>query len=509
MLLSSFADVLIDFVSSPMMLGLVALGTVLGLVLGAIPGISSTMALAILMPVTFTMEPGVAILFLISVFMSSVYGGSISAILMKLPGTPASIFTQVDGYPMAQKGRAGHALNFALVASTVGGMVGLAMLVLLAPVLAGFATNFRSPEFAAVALFGIVMLSFASNGSTLVASVVGFIGVVLGMVGFDALTDAQRMTLNTPMLQSGLNLIPVIIGLFGLGEILQNLVGFGGKPSVRPQIGKVLLPLQELTSRWKVMLRGSVIGTFIGAIPAAGSAVAVSIAYAQERRLSKEPEKFGTGHPDGLVAPEAANSASVGGSLIPLIALGVPGDTITAVLMGALMVHGLTPGPLLFANNPTFVSWIYVSVLLALVATLVIGLGMIRAAVLVTKIPPQLMYVFIAVFCVLGAFAIRNDMNDVYVMIAFGVVGFVFSHLSLPVTPLAFGLILGPILEENLRRSLMISRGSWTIFLERPISATLIAICVVLISLPVLKWSWAKLRGGDARSAKKEKPFNI
>ncbi|NVK47841.1 MAG: tripartite tricarboxylate transporter permease [Rhodobacteraceae bacterium] len=486
-----------------MMLGLVALGTVLGLVLGAIPGISSTMALAILMPVTFTMEPGVAILFLIAVFMSSVYGGSISAILMKLPGTPASIFTQVDGYPMAQKGKAGHALNFALVASTVGGMVGLAMLVLLAPVLAGFATNFRSPEFAAVALFGIVMLSFASNGSTLVASVVGFIGVVLGMIGFDALTDAQRMTLNTPVLQSGLNLIPVIIGLFGLGEILQNLVGFGGTPKVRPQIGKVLLPLHELTSRWKVMLRGSVIGTFIGAIPAAGSAVAVSIAYAQERRLSKEPEKFGTGHPDGLVAPEAANSASVGGSLIPLIALGVPGDTITAVLMGALMVHGLTPGPLLFANNPTFVSWIYVSVFLALIATLVLGLGMIRAAVLVTKIPPQLMYVFIAVFCVIGAFAIRNDMNDVYVMIAFGVVGFVFSRLSLPVTPLAFGLILGPILEENLRRSLMISRGSWSIFLERPISAVLIAICVVLISLPLLKWAWVRLRGGSEASTNK------
>lgn len=494
MLLTSFIDVLLGYLSSPMMLGLVVLGTVLGLVLGAIPGISSTMALAILMPVTFTMEPGVAMLFLISVFMSSVYGGSISAILMKLPGTPASIFTQIDGYPMAQQGRAGHALNFALVASTIGGMIGLAMLVLLAPVLAEFATNFRSPEFAAVALFGIVMLSFSSNGSTLVASVVGFIGVILGMVGFDALTDAQRMTLNAPMLQSGLNLVPMIIGLFGLGEILQNLVGFSQTSTVRPQIGKVMLPMSELTSRWKVMLRGSVIGTFIGAIPAAGSAVAVSIAYAQERRLSKTPEKFGTGHADGIVAPEAANSASVGGSLIPLIALGVPGDTITAVLMGALMLHGLTPGPLLFASNPTFVAWIYVSVLLALIATLVIGLGMIRAAVLVTRIPPQLMYVFIAVFCVIGAFAIRNDMNDVYVMVAFGVVGFVFSRLSLPVTPMAFGLILGPILEENLRRSLMISRGSWSIFLERPISAVLIAICVLLVSMPILKWGWGKIR---------------
>ncbi|MBE3639590.1 tripartite tricarboxylate transporter permease [Mangrovicoccus algicola] len=501
MLLSTFFDTLAGFATDPAMLGLIAIGAVLGLILGAVPGISSTMALAILMPVTFGMEPGPAILFLISIFMSSVYGGSVSAILMKLPGTPASIFTQVDGYPMTQQGKAGQALTYALAASTIGGMIGLAMLVVLAPVLAGFATNFRSPEFAAVALFGIVMLSFASNGSTLVATVMGLLGVVLGMVGFDSLTDAQRLTMNAPALQSGFNLIPVIIGLFGLAEILQNLSGFRDKPGTTPVIGRIFVPFSDLVSRWKVMLRGSFIGTFIGAIPAAGSAVAVSIAYAQERRLSKTPEKFGEGHPDGLVAPEAANSASVGGSLVPLIALGVPGDTITAVLMGALMVHGLTPGPLLFAKDPLFVSWIYASVLLALMATLVFGIGMIRVSVLVTKIPPQLMQVFIAVFCVIGAFAIRNDMNDVYVMVGFGVAGFVFSRIGLPVTPLAFGLILGPILEENLRRSLMISRGSWSIFLERPISAALIAVCVVLVALPLISAGLARLRRRSSGAA--------
>lgn len=493
-MLSSFSEVLASFVFDPAMLGLVVLGTLLGLVLGAIPGISSTMSLAILLPVTFTMEPGSAILFLMSVFMSSVYGGSISAILMRLPGTPASIFTQIDGFPMARSGKAGHALNYALIASTIGGIVGLILLIILAPGLAKFATNFRSPEFAAVAFFGIVMLSFSSAGSTLVATVIGFVGVVLGLIGFDSLTSVQVMTLNEPVLQSGLHLIPVIIGLFGLGEILHNISTLKNTSPKAPEIGKVMLPLGDLLSRWKVMLRGSVIGTFIGAIPAAGSAVAVSIAYAQEKRLSKEPEKFGTGHPDGIVAPEAANSASVGGSLIPLVALGVPGDTITAVLMGALMVHGLTPGPLLFANNPTFVSWIYVSVLLALLATLLLGLVLIRGAVLITLIPPRLMFVFIAVFCVIGAFAIRNDINDVYVMIAFGVVGLIFTKLDLPATPLAFGLILGPILEENLRRSLMISRGSWTIFLERPISAVLIIISFILISLPALKWVSGKLR---------------
>ncbi|QUS36735.1 tripartite tricarboxylate transporter permease [Falsirhodobacter algicola] len=494
MLTNAFLETMGQFLTDPAMLGLIAAGTLLGLILGAIPGISSTMALAILMPTTFGMTPAAAILFLIAIFMSSVYGGSISAILLKLPGTPASIFTQVDGFPMTQQGRAGQALNYALIASTIGGMLGLILLVVLTPLLAGFASNFRSPEFAALALFGIVMLSFASNGSTLTATLVGLIGVVLGMVGFDSLTDAQRMTMDVPALQSGFNLIPVIIGLFGLAEILQNLVDRPRGVDTRPSIGRIYVPIRDLISRWKVILRGSLIGTFIGAVPAAGSAVAVSMAYAQERRLSREPEKFGTGHVDGVIAPEAANSASVGGSLVPLMSLGVPGDTVSAVLMGALMVHGLTPGPLLFASDPTFVSWIYGSVLLALVATLIFGLAIIPVSVLVTRVPPELMYVFIAIFCVIGAFAIRNDINDVYVMIAFGVTGFVLSRLRLPVTPLAFGLILGPILEENVRRSLMISRGSWTIFIERPISATLIAVCAALILLPLIGAAFARAK---------------
>lgn len=488
--ITSFAAALID----PQMLFLLAIGGVLGIVLGAIPGISSTMALAILMPVTFTMETNAAVLFLMTIFMASVYGGSVSAILMKLPGTPASIVTQLDGYPMAQQGKAGQALNYALIASTVGAIFGLILLVTLAPALAGLAKNFRSPEFAAIALFGIVMLSFASGGSVIIATIVGFIGILLSMVGFDPLTDAQRMTLDNPALQSGLNLIPVMIGLFGLAEILNNFIDGQGAKVEATKIGKIGVPLRDLLSRWKVMLRGSLIGTFVGAVPAAGSAVAVSIAYAQERKLSATPEAFGQGHPDGIVAPEAANSAAVGGSLIPLVSLGIPGDSITAVLMGALMIHGLTPGPLLFANNPGFIAWIYATVLLALLATLVFGLLLIRPAVLITKIPAHLMSVFITLFCVIGAFSIRNDMNDVYVMIAFGVIGVVFIRLGLPVTSLAFGLILGPVLEENLRRSLLLSRGSWEVFISRPIAATIIAICLLLILGPIIRALWLRLR---------------
>ena len=481
---ATFLDVLSGFATDPAMLALLALGAVLGLVLGAIPGISSTMALAVMLPVTFAMDTGAAILFLIAIFMSSVYGGSISAILLKLPGTPAAIFTQVEGYPMARAGRAGQALSYALIASSAGGLIGLALLVTLTPLLAGVATNFRSPEFAAVALFGLVMLSFSSNGSTIVATVVGLIGVLIGMIGFDPLTDAQRFTMGQPALQAGISLVPVIIGLFGLAEVLRALSLPGDRVLMRPSIGRITVPLRDLVGRTSPMLRGSVIGTFIGAIPAAGSAVAVSIAYAVEKRLSPNRAGFGSGEPDGLVAPEAANSAGVGGSLIPLMALGVPGDTITAVLMGALLLHGLQPGPTLFAANPTFVAWIYASVLLALVATLIVGLASLRFAVLITRVPPRVMLIVVAIFCVIGAFAIRNDMNDVYLMAAFGLLGWVFYKLNLPATPLAFGLILGPILEENVRRSLMISQGDWSVFISRPVAGVFVLISVLLVIGP-------------------------
>lgn len=485
-MLTTYLDVLLATLANPTALMLCVAGVVLGLVLGAIPGISSTMALAILLPVTFGMAPPVAILFLIAVFVSSVWGGSISAILIGIPGTPASIFTQIEGYPMARTGRAGVALTFSLVASTVGGLIGLAILVVLAPLLASVATSFRSPEFAAVALFGLVILAFSANGQTVIGIVVSALGLLLGMVGFDSLTDAERMTAGNATLQSGIGLIPVIIGLFGLGEIMKTLATPEAAHHEKIVLGRVFPPLGSLLGRWGNMVRSSVVGTVVGAIPATGSAVAVSIAYAQEQRFAKDPTPPGKGNIDGLVAPEAANSACVGGALIPLMALGLPGDTVTAVLMGALMIHGLQPGPLLFVNNLDFVASVYVAVLLSIVVLLVAGLAMIRWVTIVTRIPSQLMQVFIALFCVIGAFAIRNDINDIYVMAAFGGVAYVFHLLRLPVTPLAFGLILGPIFEENIRRSLILSQGDWMVFLERPITLALILISLALVLVPLV-----------------------
>lgn len=502
MLLDLFLGHLASYIARPDLLLLAVSGVLIGIVLGALPGVSSTMALAILLPVSFGLEPNAAMLFLLAVFISSVYGGSISAILINIPGTPGAIVTQFDGYPLAKKGRAGHALAFALIASTVGGLIGLTLLVMLAPLVAATAMNFRSPEFAMAAVFGLILLSFASEGSTVRGILVGVIGLVCGMVGFDRLTDISRFDFGTPALQGGVELVPVTVGIFGLAEVLRNLSQGGGKLPRVPSLGSLFPKLSEVAGLWKSMLRGSLVGTFIGAIPAAGSAIAVALSYAQEKKFSKTPEAFGKGEPAGIAGPEAANSAAVGGSLVPMMTLGIPGDSMTAVLMGALLIHGLRPGPMLFANDPGFVSNIYASVLFGVVLTLVIGFAFIRVITLVMRVPGHIMFCAIALLCIVGSFATRNSVSDVFVMIFFGVVGYVLYVLRMPPAPLAFGLILGPLLEENLRRSLIIGRGSWTIFLERPISLALILMSVAAIVLPIavprLKRRFARLKKGEA-----------
>ncbi len=487
-----FISALVQIATTPELLGLSLVGVLIGVVLGALPGVSSTMALAILLPVSYAMEPGAAMVFLIGVFSSSVFGGSISAILVNIPGTPGAIVTQFDGYPMAKAGRAGEALGYALLASTIGGLLGLAILTVVAPLIASAAMEFRSPEFAMAAVFGLTMLAYASPGSTFRGVLVGCVGLLVGMVGFDKLTDVPRFDFGTRVLQNGIDIVPLTVGIFGFAEVLNNLAG--GQAITRiPRIGRVLPPLASLPKLIPVMFRGSMIGTFVGAVPAAGSAIAVALAYAQEQRLSKTPEAFGKGEPAGIVAPEAANNACVAGALVPMMTLGVPGDTMTAVLMGALLLHGLRPGPLLFADNPEFVGLIYGSLFSAILLTLVFGFLAIAVIVQVMKMPRHILMVAIAMLCVFGSFTIRNTMSDVYVMVFFGAVGVVLHKLRLPAAPLAFGLILGPLLEENVRRSLIVSRGSWSVFVERPISLALILLSAAALLYPLVGW-WRQRR---------------
>lgn len=472
--------------TNPYMLFLGAAGAALGIVFGCLPGISSTMALAILLPISFSLTPLEAITFLISVFSASVFGGSISAILINIPGTPGAIVTQLDGYPMARSGRAGEALFYALGASTLGGVIGLVALMLIAPLVAGAAMQFRSPEFAMATVFGLTLLAYSTPGATFLGILSGCIGLICGMVGFDSLTDVPRFDFGTKWLQNGINLVPVTIGLFGIAEIMRNVnIASQNGTSATQHIGRIVPPWSEARRLWKAVLRGSGIGIAVGAIPAAGSAIAVAVSYAQEQRFSPQGKDFGKGVPDGIVAPEASNNAAVGGALVPMMTLGIPGDTMTAVLMGALLIHGLRPGPMLFVEHADFVASVYAGLFLAIVLTAIIGFLLMKQFVRLMHTPRHLLVTAIILLCVIGSFAIRNNVTDVGVMIAFSVIGYVMYKLEIPVAPLAFGLILGPILEENLRRSLIVSDGSWMVFVERPIALAMLLLSLTAVLYPV------------------------
>ncbi|MBN9673754.1 tripartite tricarboxylate transporter permease [Roseibium aggregatum] len=489
-----FTTILADLFN-PYSLFLALTGVVLGLVFGALPGVSSTMALAVMLPFTYGMETPAAMTLMLAVFFSSVYAGSVSAILLNIPGTPGAMITLLDGHSMARKGKAAEAMAYALIASIFGGIIGWVILVLLAPVIANYALKFGSAEYAAVVFFGLALVAYASSGDTLRGLAAGAIGLIVGLVGRDKITDVPRFTFGTADLQGGIDIIPLAIGLFGIAEVLSLLTRSDDDASQVPESPARTWPKwTALRQEFPTALRGSVIGTFVGAIPAAGSAIAVALAYACEKRLSKKPETFGTGIPRGIVAPEAANNACVGGALIPMMTLGIPGDSITAVLIGVLLLHGLRPGPGLFENQPDLIITIYgalfVAILLTALVAGAIGIPVYRK---ILAIPQRLLTAGVLILCLLGAFSVRNAAIDVWVAIFFGAVGFSFIRLNIPVLPLAFGAVLGPLLEENLRRTLLIHRDI-SVFFDRPISCVLIMVSLAILVLPALFSLISKLR---------------
>ena len=460
-ILTVFGQVLLD----PVALGLSVMGVLFGIILGALPGVSSTMSLAVLLPVSFTMAPGHAMMFLLGIFSASVYGGSISAILINIPGTPGAIVTQMDGYPMARNGRAGEALTYALLASATGGILGWLLLVMLAPLVAAAALHFQSPEYASVTFFGLTMLAYATPGSTYKALLAGVLGLLISTVGLDGITDVSRFDFGVSDLQAGLSIIPVAVGIFGLAEVLRNVEGGSRRFEVIKRIDRLLPPWSEIRPLLPMAVRGS---------------------YAQEKRMSKTPERYGTGIPEGIVAPESANNACVGGALIPMMTLGIPGDSMTAVLIGALLIHGLRPGPALFTERLDFVATVYVALLLAIVLTTIFGLIGIRWIARILHEPKNIMMTAIAVLCVVGSYAVRNSSFDVLVMVVFGFIGYLMQRVGMPVAPVVFGLILGPLLEENNLRALIVN-DDWRIFVTRPISLTLLVVSVISLVYPAIR----------------------
>ena len=469
-------------VVSPLNVSMIFLGTLLGVFIGAMPGLSATMGLALLLPITFAMPPETGISMMAALYIAAMYGGSISAILLRTPGTPAAAATVLDGYPMAERGEAGRALGISLTASLVGGVLSGFALLLMAPLLGQIVLEFGPVELFAVAVLGITIIGSLSRGSTIKGLFAGALGLLLAQVGMDVVTGTPRFTYGNINLFSGISFTAALIGLFSIPQAF-NLMqqGNSGARLVSRIKDRILPQWTEFRRLLPNMLGTGAIGVVVGIIPGTGGDTASWFAYNEAKRFSKKPDEFGEGSPEGLSAAESANNSVVGGALIPTLALGIPGSSGSAVLMGGLMVHGILPGPTLMTEYAEVTYTLIWAVILSNVALLIVGVMFTRACVVVTRIPNMVVAPVIVVLCVIGSFAISNSVFDVYVMLAFGLLGVVFNRLGVPPAPIVVGLILGSLLDVSLGQSLLIGQGSWFVFLESPVAATLLALALLAV----------------------------
>ncbi|MBQ8090153.1 MAG: tripartite tricarboxylate transporter permease [Pyramidobacter sp.] len=478
-------------------------GTALGLFVGAMPGLSATMAIALLVPVTFALTPETGITMLASLYMGSMYGGSIAAILIRTPGTPAAAATVMDGYPMASRGEAGHALGVSLFASFVGGVISSAVLLSVAPLLGKVAVMFGPVELTAVAVLGMTILASLSQGSPIKGLLAGCIGLLISTVGMDPITGSARFTLDNINLFSGIPFTVALIGLFSIPQVFRLIEKDDEDAERIASISdSVMLPWFEMKKLLPTIVRSGFLGVFTGIIPGTGGDTACWFAYNEAKRFYKpgsSKHEFGDGNEFGIAAPESANNAVVGGALVPTITLGIPGSSSTAVLLGGLMIHGIMPGPQLMTEYAGVTYTLLWAVLFSCFAMYIEGLFFTRLCIQVTKIRNLVLAVAITILCVVGAFAINNNFFDVGLMFCFGILGYFMDKLKIPVAPLVVGMILGHMLDVSLHQSLLISGGSWAIFFTNPISALLLALAMIsLIQATPWYTQWKK-----ARQAKK------
>lgn len=477
------------------------LGIISGIAIGSLPGLTATMGVALVLPITFGMEAVPGILLLIGVYFGSVYGGSLTAILINTPGTPASAATAMDGYAMSRKGLAHKALTISTLSSSIGGILSVIVLILVAPQLANFALRFSAPETFALAVFGISIISSISGKSMVKGLMAGILGLLIATIGIDPMGGFPRFTFENINLANGLNLIPVMIGLFAASEAFKSMEDIFSKQNLDIKVEKVKLKWVEFKSLIITILRSAGIGTFIGMIPGAGGDITSFVAYNEAKRFSKNKDEFGKGAMKGIAAPEAANNSVTGGAMIPLLTLGIPGDAVTAVLLGALMVQGLQPGPLLFQNNGPIVYTLFVGMLLANIFLLVIGLFGIKYFTKILLVPKSILSPLILVLCVVGSYALNNNYFDVIVMLIAGIIGYFMVKIEFPVSPVILGLILGPLMESNLRRSLLMSQGNLSIFYTRPITLVLLVLAIITLLTPIIS---NNLKSKLKKSAKSE-----
>ena len=461
-------------------------GVFIGTLVGVLPGLGPAAAIAMLLPSTFHAEPASGIIMLAGIYYGVMYGGSRTSILVNIPGEPSSVVTCLEGYPMAMQGRAGPALGMAAFASFIGGTFAIVALTVMGPLLAGVALAFGPPEYFSLMIVGITVLSFLSSGSMVKCLMMAAVGIILGGFGMDDLAGVYRFTFGTRYLLDGIQLVPVVMGLFGISEVIQDL-----ETEVRAQVveGKIKNLLPTLKdwgeSKWAIV-RGTVMGFFLGIIPGGGAIVASFASYAVEKKISKHPEKFGHGAIAGLAGPEASNNAAAGGAFIPLLTLGIPSNAVMAILLGALMIHGLQPGPLLIMDAPQVFWGTITSMYVGNILLMVLNLPLIGLWVKVLKVPYFLLYPLILIFCLIGSYSVRNNTGDVICMLAFGVLGYLFRKFKYEGAPMVLALVLGPMMEQSFRQSLISSRGSFAIFFSKPISLTFLIIAALLLIIPAI-----------------------
>jgi len=458
-----------------------ALGIVIGVVGGAIPGISATMAVALALPFTFPMEPINGILLLLGVYKGGIFGGSIPAILIKTPGTPASSATILDGHPMAARGEAGRALGMTLWASCTADFVSNLALIFFAGFLASFALSFGPPEFFALILFSLTIIAGVSGESLLRGALSALLGLLLATIGLDLVYGTNRFTFGDPNLMGGLNFIAVLIGLFAIPEVINMVWHPTGHVGKVQKLGSKWVTFAEYKRSFRSIIRGSFIGVFLGSIPGIGAAPAAFLSYSEARRKSPNKENFGKGEIEGVAASEAGNNGVAGATLIPLLALGVPGDVITAIIIGAFMVHGLQPGPMMFVLNVDIIYGLFIGLILSSGILFVVGGLAIRGFRPVADIPKRILMPMVLVLCIYGVFAVNNNIFDVGVMFVMGWVGFVMGRLHIPPAPFLIAFILGPLLEDNFRQAMLMSGGSPGILLRGPITWVFWALTVISI----------------------------
>lgn len=476
-----------SLVFQPLCLLLILLGVVIGIIFGSIPGLSATMAVVLFLPMSFGMTPMNGIALLVGLYLGGISGGLISAILLKIPGTPSSISTVFDGGPMAEKGEAGKALGAGILYSFLGGLLSIFALMFISPYLAAVTLKFTPVEYFSIAIFSLTIIASLSGNSLLNGLLAGLLGIALSMVGMAPIDALTRFTFGQYQLLSGFDIVVILIGVFAVTDIIR--AGFERR-HLADKMAKTTfelkgfgVSLKEFKAQFINMIRSSLIGIGIGILPGIGGSTAGLLAYTAEKNSSKYPEKFGTGVVDGVIASETANNAVIGGSLIPLLTMGIPGNTVTAIFLGGLTIHGISPGPLIFEKSGQYVYGIFLALIMANVFMLVFERAGLKAFVKLLDVPKHILLPLIMVCCVVGAYSNSSRIFDVWCVLGFGLLGLLLKKLKVPTTPLIIGFILGSMAEENLRRALQASAGDWSVFVTRPISLVFLLVSFVSVAL--------------------------